>query len=199
MMRTILAVLCMATVLASPALADGYYVTAYGGANWNDTNESGPGWSAGSDVGTVVGAALGTPVKGIPGLRVEADASYRTNNLSIALGSTQLAARDETWAVMGNAVYDLPLALGPVHPYVLGGVGVGKRDISLKALSLSALQLENTGIVWQVGAGFNSTVADGVQVGLGYRYLDAPDIGLGPFSNTGGNQSVLVTATFAMN
>jgi opacity protein-like surface antigen len=189
----------MATVLATPALADGFYVTAYGGANWNDTNESGSGWTAGSDVGTVIGAAYGASVKSVPGLRVEADASYRTNNLSIALGSYQLAARDETWALMGNAVYDLPLDLGPVHPYVLAGAGVGKRDISLKALSLSALQLENTGIVWQVGAGVNTTVADGVQVGLGYRYLDAPDIGLGPFSNAGGNQSLVLQATFDMN
>jgi len=199
MMRTILATLGLMAALASPALAGGFYVSAYGGANWNDTNEAGSGWTVGSDVGTVIGATYGASVSGVPGLRIEADGSYRTNNTNVTLGSFKTAASDDTWALLGNAVYDLPVDLGPVHPYVLAGAGVGQRTVSLKALSLSGLQLENTGIVWQVGAGLNTTVADGIQVGLGYRYLDAPDVGLGPFSNDGGNQSLVLQATFAMN
>lgn len=199
-MKHILGLIALAIVLSiAPASAKGWYVGTYGGANWNsfDVDE---GWVvAKSDTGYVIGAVVGAPIESLPGLRIEADLNYRSNDIDTLLCGDPLIVSDETWALMGNAVYDVPVAIGGLHPYVMAGAGYGSRAVSV---DYTGYEIGNTGFVWQAGAGVNTEVANGVVLGVGYRYFDAPDFDVAPiggFHDPGANHSLIAEIKFAMN
>lgn len=180
----------------SPAHAKGFYVEGFGGANFESVDYD-FGWLTIKDSpGYVGGVAVGTTVDSVRGLRVEGELSFRSNGIDISLCGDPLAAHDRTWALMGNAVYDFDTPSWPVHPYILAGLGYGSRTASLDGYPL---ELTGQGAVWQVGAGINTKVADGVVLGLGYRFFDAPNIAAAGVENDGHNQSVMATATFLFN
>lgn len=189
-----LAVVIAATLLSSvtAASAEGSYVGAYGGANWNDLVST-P--LADSNTGVVIGGVIGTKVPAVPGLRIEADVSYRTNEIDIFGGA--ITADHETVALLGNAVYDLPVDLGPVRPYVLAGVGFAQTQATFENVAL--LRLEASGVAYQLGAGINTELAPGVTAGVGYRYFVGPEIEvLGLQLSDGSNHSVVASLNFAL-
>ena len=177
---------------AIPAQAEGSYIGAYGGANWNDLVST-P--FADSNTGVVVGGVLGTKVPAVPGLRIEADVSYRTNEIDIFGGA--ITADHETVALLGNAVYDIPVSLGPVRPYVLAGVGYAQTQATFENVAL--LRLEASGVAYQLGAGLNMELAPGVAAGVGYRYFAGPELEvLGLQLSDGTNHSVVAELKFAL-
>ena len=177
------------TVIALPASAAGFYVSAYGGTNWDDVLAS-P--IVETNTGSVMGLTVGTSVNAVPGLRLELDAAFRQNEVDIFGGA--ITADHDTTTLLVNAVYDIPLGL-KVRPYVLAGVGYGHTQATFEDISL--LRLEASGLAWQLGTGLNVTVADGVQLGVGYRYLQAPPIEVfGTELSDGTNHSVIAQVTF---
>lgn len=198
MLRHLLGLIVLAFILAAPAQAGGTYVQAYGGANWDDVSIDTGHVVSKAEVGFVIGGTVGTKIDGVPGLRIEGDVSYRSNDLDTKICGTPLIVTDETWALMGNAVYDLPWSAGGIHPYVLAGAGYGHRTVGVDYTSLN---IKNGGIVWQVGAGVNTEIAPGTRLGVGYRLFDAPDIDVAPtggYHNAGINQAVVASLTFDM-
>lgn len=173
------------------AAAKGFYITPYGGANFNDV---GPYLS--SDTGYVIGGAVGTSVDSVPGLRIEADLSFRHNNVDLFDGC--LSADHDTVALLANAAYDLPVKMGPVHPYILAGIGYGHTEATVENISL--LKLEASGVAWQLGAGMNTEIADGVKAGIGYRYFNGPELNAFGYNlSDGSNHSVVAEVSFAFN
>lgn len=169
-----------------------FYVGAYGGANWGDVIEH-PIVDVGT--GVVIGGVVGTHIEAVPGLRVEADLSYRQQDVDVF---GVINVNDETWGLLGNVVYDVPVNLGPVHPYVLAGVGYANHTATFESISL--LELSNGGVAWQLGTGINTEVAKGVTMGLGYRYFQGPELSvLGTELSDGTNHSVVATINFAIN
>lgn len=182
---------------AQVAAAKGFYVGAYGGLNWDDVI-SAPGVS--ENTGYAVGGVLGTTVDSIPGLRVEADLSFRQNDVDInfGCGSCVINASHETTALLANVVYDFATPNWPVHPYVLAGAGYAHTQGTFEDISL--LRVEASGIAWQLGAGLNATISDGVKLGVGYRYFQAPEIDVFTANlSDGTNQTVQAELTFAFN
>lgn len=176
---------------ADGAYTKGSYVGVYGGANWDDVITS---KFVDDNSGYAVGAVVGTHVNAVKGLRIEADLSNRSNDVDIFGG--KLSAQHETTAILGNVVYDVPVDLGPVHPYVLAGVGYAKTTATFEDVSL--LKLESSGVAWQLGAGVNTQIADGVTAGVGYRYLQGPAIGvLNTELSDGSNHSLVASVNFA--
>lgn len=189
----VFAVIFSTIVLIGPARAK-EYTTLYGGLNWDDVVSS-P--FVDDETGSLVGVTFGKTVDAVPGLRVELDASYRTNDVNLAGGF--ITANHDTTALMANAVYDFPVALvGGGVPYALVGVGMAHTEATFENVSL--LKLENTDLAWQLGGGVNWTVADGVKAGLGYRYMAGPELEvLGTELSDGTNHSAVATVTFDLN
>ena len=129
----------------------------------------------------------------VKGLRIEADLSNRSNDVDIFGGA--ITAQHETTSILGNVVYDVPVDFGPVHPYVLGGVGYAKTTATFENVSL--LKLEASGVAWQLGAGVNTEIAPGITAGVGYRHFEGPAIEvLNTQLSDGGNDSVIASVNF---
>lgn len=199
-MKNLLGLVVLAIMLSVNQVSAGnWYTGAYGGANWSSFDIDKSWVQSKSDTGYVIGAVVGKKVNSIPGVRFEADLNYRSNDLDTTLCGDPLIVTDETWALLGNAVYDLPVKMLGFTPYALAGVGYGSRTVSVDYTDYS---INNSGLVWQVGGGFNTEIADGVAFGVGYRYFDAPDFDIAPmggFHDPGANHSVIAEIKFAMN
>lgn len=166
------------------------YVTTFGGANWDDV-----GAGLDSDTGYVIGAALGTTVKAVPGLRTELEVSYRDNKVSVF---KFIEAEHSTTAIMGNVIYDFDAQLGPFRPYVLAGAGFAHTEGTIESLSLATL--ESSGFAWQLGGGLNARVSDGVIAHVGYRYFNAPEIEVLNYqASDGSNSSIVAGISLQLN
>ena len=173
-------------------MAGSSYVGVYGGVNLDDVIDS--PIVKDKVVGTVVGGVIGKEVSAVPGLRVELDASYRTNDVKLL---SLIDIDHETTAILGNVVYDVPVSLLGGKPYLLVGLGVAETQVTFE--NVSVLQLEKTGLAWQAGVGYHWSVADGVTAGLGYRYFQGPELEvLGTELSDGSNHSVVASVSFAM-
>ena len=164
----------------------GGYASVYGGANW-DTVIDVPYVEA--QQGYVAGATLGRTIPAIPGLRVEADLSYRTNDVDIFDGC--LKAKHETTGLLFNVAYDF--GSGPLKPYLLAGAGMARTTGTIPGLfSIGASDL-----AYQVGGGVQMQIMPGVSAGLGYRFFQAPIIELyGTELSNGENHSAVASLSF---
>jgi len=193
MTRFLWAALAALIAISGPAKAEGLYVGAYGGANWDDVLSA---TGVSDNTGYLIGATLGTQVKAIPGLRIEADISFRQNDVDIDWGYPIKVAHN-TFALMGNAVYDAPFSLGPIHPYLLAGVGYGHTEAIFEDVSI--LKLESSGLAYQLGGGINTSLADGVTLGVGYRYLKTEPLEvLAHELSDGSSHSLIAELRFAL-
>ena len=193
-MKNLLGLVIFAFVLATlPATAGGFTAEIYGGGNWGNVSiDNGP-FKASDDKGYVMGATVAKQIDSIPGLSIGADLSYRSQDIKASICKTPLIITDETWALTGVADYELPVQAWGIKPYVMAGAGYGSREAKIDYTDIG---VSNTGLVWQVGAGVRTTVAEGVQLGIGYRYFDAPDLDVAPsgdFHTAGENHSVIAT------
>jgi opacity protein-like surface antigen len=187
MKNIVLAVFAM--LLAHPALA-GSYTGVYGGVNFDDVINA-P--FVDDNTGVVGGAVVGTDLKAVPGLRLEADLSFRQNDVDVG----PISASHETTALMANVVYELPLAVKPIKPYVMVGVGYAATSATFESVGL--LKLEASGLAYQAGAGVEVDVADGITAGLGYRYFQSEAIEvLGTELSDGSNHSLVASLRFAL-
>ena len=194
-MKSILAAsTALALVAAAPvANADDLYVSVFGGLNML-ADDSGPTdgnvgtWNSDADTGFVLGGAIGTSLsKWAQGLRVELEASYRRNDLGGDYRTDTSANPDtgtilgnmSTFAIMANAWYEFDIG-SKVRPYVGGGVGWARMHGDMQALTSGGdsdtytSDVDYSGFAWQLGLGGRYEVANGVDVGLGYRYFNGP-------------------------
>jgi opacity protein-like surface antigen len=190
-MRIFFAALAFLALAAVPASAQGFYVSAAFGPNW-DGDSSLP--FVNEDTGLAGLVAVGAPIDGVAGLRVELEASFRSHD-STVFGFIPL--EHDTTAVMVNAVYDAEsLAIGRAVPYALVGAGVANTELTVGGIA--PLTIENDGFAWQLGAGFNYRITDKIWAGVGYRYVEAPKAEVFGFELDGGsNHAVLANVTFA--
>lgn len=176
---------------AQSALASGFYVATSFGPNW-DGESSLPFVS--EDTGLAGMVALGTHVDGVEGLRFELEASYRTHD-STVFGFIPL--EHDTTAFMANVAYDFS-GMDRFVPYVMVGAGMAHTELTVGGLA--PLTIENDGFAYQVGAGVNYRISDSVALGIGYNYMEAPDVEVFGFELDGGsNHGVKLTATIATN
>jgi len=193
--RAIFAVLAV-FLSASLAQAKGFYLGAYGGANWSDTNYSSPWVSFESDTGYVIGGVLGTNLDQVPGLAIEADLSFRSNPIDGVICYDPFSISDHTWGLLANAKYTFDTPKWPVHPYLLVGAGYASRTATVDDWGY---EVSNDGFAWQLGAGVNTTVAPGIQLGVGYRYFDAPNLSAYGISDDGNSHAVVGSVTFTFD
>lgn len=193
--------LVFALALVAPASADSY-VSVYGGANFGEEFSVGDWLTFDKETGSVIGGTVGTTIPALPGFRAELDVSFRTNDIGALLcKELALDGTDETTGVLANVVFDLPVGVFPVKPYVLAGVGFGHRTIEVRTPWLDSYSASESGLAWQVGAGAQYEVVDGVKIGVGYRYFNAPNIERSFFKTDvdAGGENHSVVATLAVD
>lgn len=72
---------------------------------------------------------------------------------------------------MANAFWDLsPYTM--FTPYLMGGVGISKVELSTKSTFPTIKYKENSNFTWALGAGISAKVTSRFNVDLGYRYFD---------------------------
>ena len=223
----------VALAIAAPAQAagSGWYVSVTGGANWVDDNDffvnpvsaTTLTWDTEADTGFLVAGAVGMSLNQyMNGLRVEVEAAYRQNNVDGDFSSNYALPTPfafgtidydhETFSVLANVWYDFDLA--GVRPYV--GGGIGWADVSFDGAYTCVgggncvggpFDFSEDGFAWQLGAGINFAISPNMQLGVGYRYLQAPEptaLPDQPLSNISRNEldndnhSASVTLTIGM-
>jgi opacity protein-like surface antigen len=193
MKRTLLATSALALIAGSgQANADGFYVSILGGANFMQDKSgtqgvplAGTSFKFDPDTGFTVGGAVGLHLdKWLKGTRVEFEASYRHNdvggswtNFSVPFfhSGGPVSATMSNFAVMANVWYDIDVGQKWV-PYVGGGAGWDRAHLDGVFVGSTAFSVERSGFAFQLGAGLNYPIQDGVSLGIGYRYFRGPDI-----------------------
>ncbi len=185
------------TALASPALArdDQWYVGVDGGAILvedlnldigTSNNAAGIDTKTGYDFGGVVGYDFG-------GFRLESEVSYREADLTrtnatsggitvgsdnaVSLGSFASAGDVNALSFMVNGMFDFGDDDG-LQGFVGGGVGVARVDVQNIVSNPAWLDDSDTGFAWQALAGVRAPISDNWDVGLKYRFFNAPNIDL---------------------
>ncbi len=185
-------ILLLAVVLTPSAFARDTYVGAYGGASWDDVIEA-PFVS--DNPGIVIGGVLGTSIPSVPGLYVEADVSFRSNEVDLFGGA--LTADHDTFALLGNVMYATGVGIDGVKIYGLVGAGYGRTEATFE--NITVLNLSSAGFAWQAGVGLMTPVTEGVTAGLGYRFLQSPTIDvLGTELSDGRNHSAVLELRVAL-
>ncbi len=185
------------TALASPSMArDGsWYVGVDGGAmlvedldiDIGTINGAGTiNTDTGYDFGAVVGYDFG-------GFRLEAETSYRETDLksvatslggipngagsSVTNGLKLTGGDANALSFMVNGMLDFGEDDG-LQGFVGGGVGVARVDVQQIFAAPSWLDDSDTGLAWQALAGIRAPLSDSWDVGLKYRFFNAPKVNL---------------------
>ena len=186
------------TAIASPALARDkqWYVGVDGGAmivedlnlDIGTVKDAGKiNTKTGYDFGGVVGYDFG-------GFRLESEVSYRkadTDSINLTgAGIPSSAANNmnsrgllntngdaSALSFMVNGLLDFGADDG-LQGFVGGGVGVARVDIQNIYASPSWLDDSDTGFAWQALAGIRAPLSDHWDVGLKYRFFNAPNVNL---------------------
>ncbi len=207
-MRKLAITLALAsTAIATPALArdDAWYIGVEGGvslvedADLGITNANGTAAGLGNvnhdkgyDFDGIVGYDFG-------GFRLEAEVGYKSANVDSYLSTTTVPFRGSTTGAIqsapaGNYAFGFGktsalsfmlngmLDFGDddgVNGFVGGGVGVArvKADYALNSFA-SFVDDSDTGLAWQAIAGIRAPLSGNWDVGLKYRFFNAPNVDL---------------------
>ena len=200
MRKLVIGMAMASTALATPAMArDGqWYIEGDGGVmlaedqyiDVNGVNDNAKAnYDTGYDFGGIVGYDFG-------GFRLEAETSYRSAELSDVNAGSQGLALDpiaggfsrftDTRAALGevnalsfmvNGLFDFGADDG-LQGFAGGGVGVARVDMNGRVNSNGpgVWNDSDTGFAWQLVAGVRAPLSDHWDVGLKYRYFNAPNI-----------------------
>ena len=200
------------------------YLSVFGGANLlQDQSVLGTSrteFSTSTDTGFVLGSAVGTSLdKWAKGLRAEVEVSYRRNDLAGDWARTfipvsgVIEGNESTFSIMANVWYDIDIG-SKVRPYVGGGAGWARSQLDGVQITTFAFgpvppsvnrsgSIDTNGFAWQLGAGINYEVMPDVDLGIGYRYMDAPNVDAFFFGKGGklksNNHAVQVSLTIGIN
>ncbi len=193
-MRKLLTGLALAsTVLATPAFArdNAFYVELDGGVMFADDfkiDVNGVDNAArlnadrtnlgvkvdGYDFGGIAGYDLGT-------FRLEAEASYRrvrSGALTVAgLSTADTAGKSDALSFMGNALVDI----GPddgLQGFVGGGAGWARVSTDVRTAAGPLVDDSDGGFAWQAIAGVRAPLTRNIDVGIKYRFFNAPNVDL---------------------
>lgn len=147
----------------------GYYVGAFGGANWLSFSNEKKHYLKGTkfDTGYHAGGSLGYRYSN--GVRIEGEIAYRNNKLNHP-EFPKKGSHTTSITYMGNALYDFNLY--PFKPYVGVGLGYIQGQTHIKSND-GLVKGKGSGIAGQAIAGVSYEICDKTEVGIEYRYLYA--------------------------
>ena len=165
---------------SAAAAQDSTYVSGSVGYTFADDFETDVGVAASIDNGYAATGAVG---RSFGPIRGEIEGSYRRSKVDEARGlGVVVEGKGEVSALsaMANIYFDPALELGPVKPYIGGGVGISRfraRDVEAVGIpGASPVSGSETGFAWQLMAGVGLAVSEQATVTAGYRYFATPDV-----------------------
>lgn len=185
--RAALALLITALIGTSPAAAQSApYVAISGGLTLPRDLKTDTGISGDLKNGYAIIGAVGS---GFGPVRAEVEASYRRNDVGGARGfglTLPGSGHASALSAMVNAYFDPALDLGPITPYVGGGVGIARfraSDVAGVGLpfggpvtSFGPVSGSRTGFAWQLMAGVGIALSETSALTVGYRYFATPGV-----------------------
>jgi OmpA-OmpF porin, OOP family len=193
------------TALASPALArdDQWYVGVDGGAmlveDLNlDVTTLPQGAVAGTQRSASLDAGKGYDFGGVVGydfggFRLESEVSFREADVTglnsstpfipfgtgpgLIAGNVPVNGDVNALSFMVNGMLDFGDDDG-LQGFVGGGVGVARVDVQTVFAAPAYLDDSDTGLAWQALAGIRAPLSDRWDVGLKYRFFNAPNVDL---------------------
>lgn len=179
-LATVAAAALFCTHPSAAAAQDSNYVAGSIGYAVADDFETDVGVEASIKNGYALTGALG---RSFGALRGEIEGSYRRSKVdqARALGVV-VEGKGEVSALsaMANIYFNPALELGPVRPYIGGGVGVSRfraRDVEAVGVpGVPPLSGTETGFAWQLMAGVGLPLSDQTTLSAGYRYFATPDV-----------------------
>lgn len=186
----VLAACLMLGLAARSAQASGLYISGFGGVNYpfyQETDGSTNALEFDTETGYLAGGAVGFALDpiGIVRLRVEAEVTYRSNDVAEAAfgggGSSSANGQQEALSGMINGVVDVPFLglLFPgignlVNPYVGAGIGVARVESDIDFGTIDA-DGDNTSFAYQFLAGLSVPLPLGLEVFGDVRYFRVVD------------------------
>lgn len=159
-------------LIAAPALADGF-ITPSIGANFGGDAGNCASTTSCSSKHLTYGVAFGFMGGGILG--VEEEVSYAPN----FFGSVPAFGNNSVLTAMTNIIVGAPL--GPIRPYVSGGIGVIRINANLAPGGI--LTLNNTSLGYDLGGGVMGFFTPYVGLQADYHYIrNTSNVTLGGFS-----------------
>jgi opacity protein-like surface antigen len=152
----------------------GPYISLFAGATFDaqDPHGSYSGsttYELDTDTAFIVGGALGAHIT--PNFRGEVELSFKSHDIddvrSDAGAFTGASGDVDIFFILANFWYDFDM--GPLTPYLGGGVGVAKVDADLTLYDAYDWEINRWTLAGQVGAGVQWKFADHFGLDLGYR------------------------------
>ncbi|MBD3730706.1 MAG: porin family protein, partial [Sphingomonadales bacterium] len=199
MRKLVIGAALASTAIATPALArdDQWYVGVDGGVMLvedlkfdisNGADQGQADLDTGYDFGGVVGYDFGP-------IRLEAEGSYRDADMNTLVAGTSgwadgagISPRSTQFPAAGsaNALSFMVNALADFGPddglqgFVGAGLGVARVKVTstINVNGPDAIDDSDSGLAWQVLAGVRAPLTDHWDVGLKYRYFNAPNVDL---------------------
>ena len=182
MRKLVMGLALASTALATPALArDGqWYIGVDGGAMIvEDTDVNGGDAKVEHDTGYDFGGVIGHD---FGAFRLESEVSYREAQLDkISIGSDAFLANGKGNALsfMLNGLFDF----GPddgLQGFIGGGIGVARVDLTntITETVPGLYDDSDTGLAWQLLAGLRAPLSGNWDVGVKYRYFNAPNVNI---------------------
>lgn len=180
----ILGGICFAT--GATAAPGDNYVALGGSRTFPNSIESDAGLRGDLKDGYGVTGAFG---RSFGAVRGELEVGYRRNNVGSASGfGLQLPGRGRATALSGmaNVYVDPNFSIGPLKPYIGGGIGVARfraTDIAATGLpvggpvtSFGPVSASKTGFAYQAMAGVGIALSENATFTIGYRYFATPGV-----------------------
>lgn len=162
---------------ASTRFFQGLYLSGAIGAHQTDNADMGGG-SISEEIDTDTGLAglvgLGLQLGATP-WRIELEAGYRESDVDGISGSSGTGDIDAL-TFIGNVFYDIGVS-ERVDLYLGGGLGLADVDYSsVSPIASTAVDDNDMGWAWQLGAGASVAMNDRLKLTLDYRFLNIEDL-----------------------
>jgi opacity protein-like surface antigen len=159
---------------AEPTVEAGWYAGVFGGASWPRDMDFEDEFKLELDRGFTAGAVVGSHF--FDYLRAEVEASYARYDIDeCSTGTVKCAVSDgdvSAFYLLGNLWFDFNL--GGFSPYIGGGIGGARVDVDTSTFPDDS----DWGFAFQAGAGVRFDLTDALQVDVGYRFKDVPDLSI---------------------
>jgi opacity protein-like surface antigen len=160
---------------AEPTVESGWYAGVFGGASWPQNMDFEDLFELDLDRGFTVGGVFGTHLFN-DYLRAEVEGSYSRYDIDECIEDTSKCAVTDgdvsAFYLLGNLWFDFNL--GGFSPYLGGGIGAARVDVDTSTFPDD----NDWGFAFQAGAGIRFGLTDALQVDVGYRFKDVPDLSI---------------------
>lgn len=179
-MRAIATVAGLVAFVSPAAAQAAPYVAGSVGYTFPETIGSSIGLEASTEGGYSLVGAAGYAFRNF---RVELEGSYRESGVDEASGfgfSVQGAGDVSALSGMANVYFDPAFRVGPLQPYIGGGVGISRfKAEEVEAVGIPGFEpvsASETGLAYQFMAGAGWQISEQAALTAGYRYFATPEI-----------------------